>query len=253
MMRKTTIILLLLAVTAVPALAGVAADHYNRGNQLYAEKKIAEALESYEAALSAGADDPDLYLNLGNAAFRLGDVGLAIWSYEMGLRLAPRDGDLRFNLRYAEAFTRDELPPTDQVFLLRAARAVALWLRPTEAVLAAALGWLLVGLAVLLWGPWRNRRGWVIVIGVVGLLILILFAPIAGWRVHDQLSVDKAVVTTEEATVHTAPTLEAGEAFVVHGGMRLELVEQRDRFTRVRIPTGLEGWIESETYRELLP
>jgi uncharacterized protein YgiM (DUF1202 family) len=85
------------------------------------------------------------------------------------------------------------------------------------------------------------------------LLLLLSFGPLAAWRVHDQLGVHKAVVVADQAVVRTAPAPEAKEAFTVHAGMRLELIEARDRYSRVRIPTGFEGWIERDSYRAVSP
>lgn len=249
--RLTAILIVCWLLAATPAAADVASEHFNRGNRLYSEREYEQALLAYQAALDAGADDPDVYLNFGNAAFRLGETGLAVWACEMGLRLAPRDDDLRFNLRYAKAFMRDEMPPVDQVFILRVARAVALWMTAGEALLGAAVGWALFGLAFLLWGPWRRRHGLVLTIGILGLLLLVFFAPIAGWRLHVQLGVDKAVVTAEKTTVRTAPAPEADEAFTIHAGMPLVLVEQRDRYARIKIPSGMEGWLPRDAYRPI--
>ena len=238
---------------AAPAFASLAADQYNRGNQLYAAQKWAEALAAYQAALDAGADDADVYLNFGNAAYRANSIGLAIWAYEMGLRLAPRDADLRYNLRFAAAFQRDELPPPDDVFVVRVGRALAHWFTAGEALVGATVGWLALGLGVLLWGPLRRRRGLVVTLAALGLAILLFFGPLAAWRVHDQLGRDKAVVVADQAVVRTAPAPQAKEAFTVHGGMRLEVMELRDQYSRVRIPTGLEGWIDRAAYRDIRP
>jgi len=246
-----SLLLLTLVVSAAPAWADVAADHYNRGNRLFADGQYAEALAAYQAALDSGADDAAAYLNFGNAAFRLNEVGLAIWAYEMGLRLEPRNDDLRFNLRYAGAFMRDELPPADEVFILRVGRALAGHFTADEALAGAAAGWLLGGLAVLLWGPWRRFRRRTIALGVLGALLLAFFAPIAAVNVHRQAVLERAVVVADEVVVRTGPAQTAKEAFTVHAGMRLELIETRDDYTRVRIPTGFEGWLPTETYRAL--
>lgn len=252
-MMRRLLPLLLIVLLAAPAWADLAAEHYNRGNKLFSESQYAEALAAYQAAIDSGADDADVYLNFGNAAFRLNEVGLAIWAYEMGLRLVPRSEDLRFNLRYAGAFMRDKLPPPDEVFILRVGRALAAHFTAGEALAGAASGWLLVGLAVLLWGPWRRFRRRAIALGVIGALLLAFFAPIAGAVVYRQVAVERAVVVAEEVVVRTVPSPTAKEAFTIHAGMRLELIEVRDDYARARIPTGFEGWLPVETYRELCP
>ncbi|NLH51208.1 MAG: tetratricopeptide repeat protein [Myxococcales bacterium] len=253
MKRAAALALLICLAATGAAIADPVTDHYNAGNRFYEQKDYAQALASYQAAVDAGGDDPDLYLNLGNAAFRVGETGVAVWAYRMGLRLAPRDGDLRFNLRYAQATLRDELPQPEQVWVVRAAEAVAGWFTPGEALGVAALAWLLLGLTAMLWGPWRQRRGWLLVLGIGALTALAIFGPLAGYRLHEQYGRRQGIVTAAETVVRTAPAEDAPEAFKIHAGLALRIIEDRDRYARVAIPTGLEGWIPLADYRFLRP
>jgi cytochrome c-type biogenesis protein CcmH/NrfG len=237
-------------LAALPAAADPAADQYDRGNRFFEQKDYLQAFEAYQAAVDAGADDPDLYLNLGNAAFRLNHIGVAVWAYEMGLRVAPRDGDLRFNLRYAEAFQRDELPKADEVLILRAARALASWFTAGEATGVAAVGWLALGVAAMLW-PRARRRTALLVVGCVALGVLVAFGPLAGWRLYEQFGMRQAVITADQATARTAPAPDAAEAFTAHGGLLLQIIDERDQYSRVRLPNGMEGWMEKTAYRPL--
>jgi cytochrome c-type biogenesis protein CcmH/NrfG len=237
-------------LAAATAWADPAADHYNRGNHAFEQKDYEQALSAYEAAYDAGADDPDLFLNMGNAAFRLNRLGVAVWAYEMGLRLAPRDGDLRFNLRYAEANQRDELPKGDEVFILRAGRALASWFTAGEATAVAALAWLALGLVAMRWLR-AARRDWLIALAGAALAVLVLFGPLAGWRLYQQYGMKSAVIVADKAVARTAPAPDAAEAFTAHGGLNLEVIDERDVYSRVRLPNGMEGWMEKAGYRPL--
>ncbi|MDP8224213.1 MAG: SH3 domain-containing protein [Candidatus Lernaella stagnicola] len=241
----------LLVLVPATAWADAAADHYNRGNRLFEQNEFTAALEAYEAAFAAGADDADLFLNLGNAAFRAGQHGEAVWACEMGLRLAPRDEDLRYNLRYAEAFLRDELPEGEHAFLVRLAQRVALTFSAREALGIALFAWLILGVTAMLWLP--RRRSWLLALGIAAVFILLIFGPLAGWRIYDQHVISRAVVIAEEAVVRTAPAADAPEAFTIHSGLRFELIDQRADFARIRVASGLQGWIPKESFRRLMP
>ncbi len=252
-MKRWLPAMIIIFLFAPSAWADVAAEHYNRGNRLYEQKDFAGALAAYDAAYDAGADDADLFLNLGNAAFRRNELGLAVWAYEMGLRRGPRHDDLRFNLRYAEAFLRDDLPEVEEAFLVRLAGAVAMTFTAGEALVVAAVAWFALGLVALLWLPRRKWRGRLVLTMVVAGMILLVFAPLAGWRAYDQFAMERAVVTADELVVRTAPTAEASEAFTVHAGLRLEILDQRSRFARVRVASGLQGWVPVNSYRTISP
>jgi tetratricopeptide (TPR) repeat protein len=247
-MRRWAAMVVALCLLAGPAWAGVATNHYNRGNRLYEQEKYPEALEAFEAAFDAGADDADLYLNLGNAAFRAGKIGVAVWAYEMGLRLTPRDEDLRFNVKYARAFLRDDLPEVKEAVLVRAASAVAQYFTATEMLTAAALAWAVLGLVAMLWLRLR-RRGLLIAAGVAAWLLFLVCGPLAAWHVHDQHARQKAVLVAEEQIVRTAPTAEAPEAFTIHAGLRIEVIEQRPHFARIQVGGGLQGWAPNDSFR----
>jgi len=248
----------LLALVLWPSLAAadLAAEHYNRGNQLYAQGQYAEALEAYQAAYDAGGDDADLYLNLGNAAMQARRIGLAVWAYEKGLRLAPRDRDLRANLAFAEKNTLDELPEIDHAFLWRAG---GWWVRLfslTEGLIVAVTAWALAWAMVLLWQPLRRRRVWLALVAGICLAVFLISVPVAAWRLYDQTVRRRAGVVADEAVVRQAPADDAPEAFVVHAGLRLEIVEIRDTFARVRVPTGVDrgdGWMHAAAFRRLDP
>jgi hypothetical protein len=250
--RRILLAWLCVIALAAPVAADVAADHYNRGNRLYEQKDYEAALAAYEATYDAGADDADLFLNLGNAAFRANRLGTAVWAYDMGLRRAPRDADLRFNLRYAEAFQRDELPAGDELLLQRIGRTVARWFTTEEALAVTAAAWLLLGLAVMAWLPSRRRGLW-LTLGLAALVVALAFAPLTAYLVHQQLAVKRAVITADQVVVHTAPAPDAAEAFTIHAGLRVQILDERDRYARARIPTGLEGWLPQDTYRTLKP
>jgi hypothetical protein len=170
----------------------------------------------------------------------------------MGLRLAPRDDDLRFNLRYAEAFRRDELPKNDEQFLMRLFDAVASRLTAAEAAVIAGVAWLILGLAAIAWVRSRHRVALAIVAGAA-LLVLAIFGPLAAWRMHEDYGVRHAVLIADQAVVRTAPAGDAPEAFTAHAGLPLQLLDERDAWCRIRIPTGLEGWVERSAYRALRP
>jgi tetratricopeptide (TPR) repeat protein len=72
-----------------------------RGDHDKAVPHFRTAADYFEELRRRGADNPELYRNLGNAALLADDLPRAILAYHRGLRLAPADGELQAGLEEA--------------------------------------------------------------------------------------------------------------------------------------------------------
>src|SRR5213078_3265428 len=90
-------------VVTSPGLAQTDAD-FTKANEEFAQGHFKEAIAGYEALVSAGQWNPNLFYDLGNAYFRTKDFGRAILNYERALALDRHHPEARANLRIA----RDE-------------------------------------------------------------------------------------------------------------------------------------------------
>src|ERR1051326_208675 len=145
---------------------------FAKANEEFAQGHFKEAITGYEALISAGQWNPNLFYDLGNAYFRTKDFGRAILNYERALALDRHHPEARANLQIARDEARAlELQPTKLERYLQfasinqfaIAAAVALWLgifgiaalifarRRSTALLSVSILCLLVsGLAI--WG-----------------------------------------------------------------------------------------------------
>ena len=89
-----------LALCAATSLEASARSANEEGNQLYRQKKYAEALKRYTAAQLEAPDEPRLHYNLGNVFFRQGEAEKARDEYARALASAdPRlDPSAVYNL-----------------------------------------------------------------------------------------------------------------------------------------------------------
>src|SRR5499427_5928303 len=110
---------------------------FAKANEEFAQGHFKEAIAGYEALVSAGQWNANLFYNLGNAYFRTHDFGRAILNYERALALDNHHPEATANLQIARDEARAlELQPTKLERYLQfasvnqyaIAAAVAFWL-----------------------------------------------------------------------------------------------------------------------------
>jgi len=238
--------LLVVFVFAGRVFAADVNAEFNAANRLYAEGKFAAAAGAYEKILQTGAVSPALWFNCGNAAYKLGQMGRAIAAYRRAELLAPRDDEVRANLD----FVRKQVEgPT-----LRESRWED-WLGTLTlnewALLAAVTFWLTFILFAVrqLRSAWRSRLR-SLTAAAVALTILSGAGLGAATAIH--FSQPTAVVVAAEATARSGPFTEAQDAFKVHDGAELAVLNRRDNWLQVSDGAGRIGWLSSKQV-ELLP
>ena len=86
---------------------------FAKANEEFAQGHFKEAIAGYEALISAGQWNPNLFYDLGNAYFRTKDFGRAILNYERALALDRHHPEATANLQIARDEARTlELQPS---------------------------------------------------------------------------------------------------------------------------------------------
>jgi tetratricopeptide (TPR) repeat protein len=210
---------------------------FEAANKLYEEGKYAEAAASYERLLQGGKVSAALYFNLGNAAFKSSQIGRAIAAYRHAERLAPRDPDVRANLRFARNQVQGPTLPVG-----RWQRWLNRFTLNEWTVMAAVGLWLLfLLLGLLQWRPALKanlRRAVLAVAAGAVLLAACLAAALCQAR-----SVRIVIVVKPEAVVRAGWFDESKEAFTVHDGAELKVLDQNDKWLQVSADPLRLGWI----------
>ncbi len=248
-MTKTTIMLALLLLGGGYRGLGQSPEQlYQQANALYQQGKNAEARDLYELVLSNGYVSGDLLYNLGNAYYRLGDLGRAILNYERARRIMPGDDDLRHNLQLANLRVVDRIEPAPRLFLwdwwdnLKGAYPVqsAIWFAYGLFVLLVA-----AIITMMLVQSYAVRRI-ALIAGIMTTLFLAFSLVLVVQKISDDGRLDEAVVVADITTVKNSPDARSTDAFVLHAGVKVRVIDSVNEWVQIRIADGKVGWMERD-------
>ena len=229
-------------------LAQEALLKFERANEAYREGKYDSAATMYEEIASNGFESPGLYYNLGNARFKLKNIPAAILNYERARRLAPHDEDIAYNLRLANLRIIDKIDAVPEFFLVG-------WWNGIIGLYSSS-GWAAIGIA-LMWGAVFSG-GIVLVVRAmpvrrifavigVGAFLVACFAYVAVASQHRrEISERYAIVFSQSIPIKSSPDAKSLDLFVLHEGVKVELLDEVENWSKIRLPDGKIGWIPSE-------
>lgn len=240
-MKRALIALVLLGASAAQAQTAPS-ELWDAANRHYQAGEYAQAAQSYEQLVQAGVATADVYFNLGTAELKAGRRGAAVLAFERAARLDPSDADVAFNLAEARrgivdkvVGAREEEPLVERIGSRVNANAVG------AAFLAA---WVL-GLAMLALRPFvRRGRGALLGGGVAAVAAALVLGALLSAAAWTETRARYAVVVAPVAGVREGPAADFKAAFEVHEGLKVRVVGEERRFLRVRLPNGLEGWVD---------
>jgi tetratricopeptide (TPR) repeat protein len=231
------------------AMATDVSAEFNAANKLYAEGKFAEAADTYERILQSGAVSPALYFNYGNAEFKSGNLGRAIAAYHRAAQLAPRDAEVQANLDFAR--NQVQGPMLRESHWSRIAGRLGVLTLNEWTELAVVTFWLMFILLVAR----QIRPSFKTVLGGLtrlAVVVAILSCACLGVNAAIHFSKQIAVVVAQNATARSGPFDEAQNAFTVHDGAELAVVDQKNGWLEVTDGSGRIGWLPQKQV-EVLP
>jgi tetratricopeptide (TPR) repeat protein len=211
---------------------------FSHANQLYSAGKYSDAAKAYETILNSGAVSPNLLLNAGDAEFKSGNLGQAIAAFRRAALLAPHDADVRANLEFA----RSQVPGATWRPTWWQSWLAGLSLNEWTA-LAAITFWLafILFAAVQLRPAWKNSlrapaRGFAVA--------SVCFCACLAAAVTIHFSNPIAVVVLPDTVTRSGPFDDAQNAFAVHDGAELAVLDQRNGWVQVSDGSGRTGWMK---------
>ncbi len=245
-MKRCFLILSALILCAGTLLASDVTASFSDANQLYSAGKFPQAAKSYEAILNSGAVSPNLLFNYGNAEFKSGNLGRAIAAYRSAALLAPRDADVRANLEFARNQVQGAGFSQSRPEAWLGALTLNEW-----TVLAVITFWLAFGLFAAMQirpalKPALRGVARFMAVAAVGLCACL------GAAANIHFSSQVAVVVLPDAIARSGPFNDAQNAFAVHDGAELPVLDRHNGWVQVSNGAGRIGWMP-DAQVEVLP
>lgn len=245
----------LIAVTAFLFLSLSAAaqtqqltEVFDEANRLYLEQKFDAAAVKYESIIRNGYESGEIYFNLGNAYFKSGKIQYAILNYERAKRFIPGDEDLQFNIALASVQLIDKVEPIPELFIYQwIDRLLTIFSLETMVVLMYLLFIGTLGsFTLFLFARSYEQRRYSLLTGMI--LALLLVIGIANYTVQSyrESTTEFAVVMTDVANIKSAPDRSGNDLFVIHRGLKVQVLDNVNKWRKIRLADGKVGWIPEE-------
>ena len=234
-------------------LSGQSTDYFSQGNDLYNKGKYAEAIEAYQEVLNRNEHSAELYFNMGNAHYKLNNIGPSIFYFEKALQLEPNDKEIMNNLSFAQNMTIDAIGRVPEVGFSRLFNNL---IKRFSYNAWAIIGVSAVFMFVCLFLIYRfayvsSRKRLAFVLSLLSLVIAFMAVFMAFQRQRLDRNDQPAIVYVQESRVKTEPNRRSEEAFRLHEGTKVQIIDTLDNWCKIKLSDGSIGWIDSEEIRAL--
>ncbi|MCB4807176.1 tetratricopeptide repeat protein [Tamlana sp. 62-3] len=226
---------------------------FEKANALYNDAKYAEAIDAYQAILETGKHSADLYFNLGNANYKLNNIAPSIYFYEKALLLAPNDADIKNNLAFAQNMTIDAIDVVPDSGVSKIIKSIAnKFTFDAWAKIAVILVFVFVILFLAYYFAFSTNRKRLAFIGsLVSLGLTVITLALAFYKYNLEQKDYPAIIFTQESKIKTGPNPNSEEAFRLHEGTKVQIVETFENWKKIKLTDGKIGWISSNDIKPL--
>ncbi len=226
------------------------AELYKTASQLYKAGQFDQAAADYEKIISQGYKTAEVYYNLGNCYYKLNTLNKAIVNYERALKLAPQDEDIQHNLAVANTKVVDKIVPVPTLAILNAWDSFVSFKSSNGwALLAIGFIWLaLVFFAVYLFVGIRRVS---FALGSVFVVVSLVFIGLAVKQSNKEEQTDAAILMVSNSYVKSAPDANGNDQFMLHEGVKFQILDRVGEWSKIRLADGKVGWIERSSYEKI--
>lgn len=246
-------IVYILALTISTFVFGQSNTLFEQGNSLYNEGKYQEAINSYEAILENGEHSAELYYNLANAYYKLNSIAPSIYYYEKALLLNPNDEEIKNNAAFARNMTVDAIDTIPEVGFTRIMKTITnTFSFDTWAVIVVALVFAFVILFLMYYFSYSTNKKRILFLSSGASIACALIALFFAFQKFNLDQKDQpAIVFAQESQIKTEPNLRSEEAFRLHEGTKVQVLESLKDWQKIKLSDGKTGWIPKEDIKLL--
>jgi tetratricopeptide (TPR) repeat protein len=223
-------------------------EDFTQANKLYQNQDYEGAIEIYESLVYKNYISSDLYYNTANTYYKLNKIAPAILFYKKALKHDPNNEDALFNLNMAEARIADKFEVLPKTFIQELWEGITqMFSINTWAIFGVISSFL--SLIFLLWFKFStstvNKR-LSFVLGLSFVISTIATISIAFQQKSFMENNRSAVVMAANSYVKVAPNEKSEDAFILHEGSSIIVIDDLDDWYRIKLIDGKLGWISAD-------
>ena len=246
-MKKTLFILLFVSQIFWAQTA------FDKGNKYYEKENYQAAISSFESVLASGKQSSELYFNLGNCYYKLHKVAPAVYNYEKALLLSPNDTEIKTNLEFARKMAIDDIKVIPKVGFSKLIQDfTAKYYYDTWGWIAVAFAFFFLLFFIGYYFSQTTVLKRIFFFGMFLWLIGIGLSAASGFYEKGRIANERpAIVFAETASVKSEPKSTATDAFVLHEGTKVYILESIANWKKVELTDETTGWIEDSAIKEI--
>lgn len=225
---------------------------FESANNYYSNGDYNSAVKLYLQIVDSGYENPSLYYNLGNSHYKLNNIAESNYYFEMAKKLSPNDSDINLNLSFAQNMRVDKIEklPVSQLEGIRI-KIINLFSVNSWNILFLIFIWLLcisVFLYIYYADPFKKKLFFNISI------VLVLISSLIYWISYEkEIESDKlfGIIYPKEIEVWSEPNKLSELKFLLHEGTKVELINQAQDWTNIRLENGTTGWLYTDFIKSI--
>ena len=236
-----------------PVVSSQQASPFDAATEAYNKGDYQGAIDAYEQILDQDKHSAALYFNLGNAHYKLGHIAPSVYYYEKALLLRPEDPEIRNNLAFANNMTLDAIQPLPRSDIGR--------MYDSLLYTFSIDGWAYLGIFFMilfsagyltfymLWKP--NQKRLALVVSLASLFLALSSTVLSYLQYRAYLADQPAVIFAEEVVVRSEPNERSQQAFTLHEGTKVQLLDSLEGWNKIELTDGQVGWMPAENLKAL--
>jgi len=226
---------------------------FDSATKAYNGGEYQTAVDDYLEILDNGQHSPELYYNLGNSYYKLNQIAPSIYYYEKALLLKPNDPEIKNNLSYAQNMTLDAIETLPETGFAKIYNSLLGFLSFDQwAYVAVVFMILFVSLYIAFYYfRYSSRKRSAFVLSIVSLFVAIVSVVFAYLEYNAFKADQPAIVFAQESSVKSEPNKTSQEAFALHEGTKVNVLDELNDWKKIQIADGTIGWIPSEDIKVL--
>ena len=246
-MKNKIILFILFNILSISGFAQADSlySYVEKGNKLYMEGEFEKAINAYETVVQNGYSSAELYYNLGNAYYRTKNYKAAILNYERALRLSPDDENIKINLEFARNHIKDRIDEIPKLFILQ-------WIDNFYNLMSAKI-WSVISISffilfllfviLFLFSRTIALRKTAFIFALF-LIFLSALSFYGAYYQNSKFTVHReAIVYSPTVTVKSAPKTNGTDLFIIHEGLKVEIIGKTTGWKEIRLSNGKIGWL----------